>query len=333
LSGPTIGAAFAGALFQLAVERGASRLALAERTGLDPLDLADPDARLSFDDYVRLMRVAKELTGDPALALHFGETVDPANLSIVASLGGNGGSSQEALDELNRFSPLAIDVDIAGGKRMEAVRQGGKLWLVDRRSNPNAFPELTESSFARMVCGARRLGLDFIRAVHFTHRAPPYRDEYERIFDIPIAFEREWNALQVDESAMSIRLGSQPTYVHSVLVEKADRLLAQLKATATLRGRVESLLLPRLSRGGRRAADIAADLGMSRQTLHRRLRIEGVTFERVLDDLRHRLAVRYLEEESATIDRIAERLGFADRVSFSKAFKRWTGHSPRARVR
>jgi AraC-like DNA-binding protein len=296
------------------------------------MDLTDPDARLAFDDYVRLMRVAKELTGDPALALHFGETVDPTNLSIVASLGQNSSTSEEAIDELNRFSPLAIEVDIAGSKRMEVVRRGGKLWFVDRRSNPNAFPELTESTFARMVCGARRLGFDVIKAVHFTHRAPPYRDEYERIFDVPIAFEREWNALQADEAAMSIRLGSQPRYVHAVLVEKANKLLAELNETTTFRGRVESLLLPRLSKGGGRATDVAADLSMSRQTLHRRLRNEGVTFEQVLDDLRHRLAVRFLEEDVATINQIAEMLGFADRVSFSKAFKRWTGHSPRARV-
>lgn len=35
-------------------------------------------------------------------------------------------------------------------------------------------------------------------------------------------------------------------------------------------------------------------MGVSRQTLYRDLKAEGVTFEQVLDDLRHRLELHYL---------------------------------------
>jgi AraC-like DNA-binding protein len=71
-------------------------------------------------------------------------------------------------------------------------------------------------------------------------------------------------------------------------------------------------------------------LGLSRQTLYRRLREEGVTFEELLDKLRHRLALRYLREERMSVKAASYRLGFSDPAAFSRAFKRWTGNSPRA---
>ena len=74
---------------------------------------------------------------------------------------------------------------------------------------------------------------------------------------------------------------------------------------------------------------IARKLGLSRQTLFRRLKAEGVTFEKVLDELRHNMAVHYLSEKKASVNETAYLVGFSDPAAFSRAFKRWTGSSPR----
>ena len=68
---------------------------------------------------------------------------------------------------------------------------------------------------------------------------------------------------------------------------------------------------------------------MSRDTLYRRLKAEGVTFEQVLDGLRHRLALDYLSARKVSVNETAYLVGFADAAAFSRAFKRWTGISPR----
>jgi AraC-like DNA-binding protein len=73
---------------------------------------------------------------------------------------------------------------------------------------------------------------------------------------------------------------------------------------------------------------IASELGCSRQTLYRRLKEEGVTYEQLLDALRRRLALRYLERDGLGVKQVAYRLGFSDPAAFSRAFKRWTGSSP-----
>lgn len=73
---------------------------------------------------------------------------------------------------------------------------------------------------------------------------------------------------------------------------------------------------------------VARTLGMSRQTLYRRLKAEGVTFEAILEAKRRQLAIRYLGLERSTVKAAAYKLGFSDPAAFSRAFKRWTGISP-----
>jgi AraC-like DNA-binding protein len=94
-------------------------------------------------------------------------------------------------------------------------------------------------------------------------------------------------------------------------------------------GRVESLLMPILHTGEASVDVIASKLGLSRQTLFRKLKAEGVTFEKVLDELRHKLALHYLSGKKVSANETAYLVGFSDPAAFSRAFKRWTGACPR----
>lgn len=178
----TIAASGVRALLDVAVSRGANRRALAERSQIEPAELEDPDNRVPFSKYVALMRAGQELCKDPALALHFGETVDPTEISFTHQIGAR--SLSEAFAIGNRYARLSVEVDDENTDHFVLTRSGGQLWMIDTRKNANAFPELTESGFARMVCRIRPLlgQKQLLKAVHFTHRAPAYRAEYERIF-------------------------------------------------------------------------------------------------------------------------------------------------------
>ena len=326
---PNVAAGFVVGLLDFAAARGANRSALLERSGIDESELADRNSRVSLASYLALIRAAKELTRDPALALHFGESVDIRDLSIVGLLGEAGATAKEAYEEVNRFAPLAIDS--GPGQRFELVRRDGALWMVDRRPDPNESPEITESAMARMVASGRRLGVSSpLLEIHLTHEEPLYRSEYDRIFGVPITFGAAWNAVRIDETMMSVPVGIQPPYVFQILRDHAESLLAELESKRTIAGKVEALLAPKLAGGEAGIGAVAAAMGISRQTLYRRLKAEGTTFEAVLDGLRHKLALRYLGSGKVSVDQAAWMLGFSDRAGFSRAFKRWTGKSPGA---
>lgn len=104
--------------------------------------------------------------------------------------------------------------------------------------------------------------------------------------------------------------------------------LAPAPAQRCFRKEVEQAIEPMLDSGEVSIDRVARQLGMSRQTLYRRLKAEGVTFEEILDAKRRQLAIRYLGVEQVQVKAAAYRLGFSDPAAFSRAFKRWTGISP-----
>ena len=326
----TVAAGLTNALLDFAASKGARRAELLARAGIAPGILEDGDNRVPLANYIVLMRAAKALTGDPALALHFGEADDMAQFSIVGLLGNASETMLEAMMQLNRYGRLVIEFD-GGPDRFRLAREQGGLWFVDDRRNPNDFHELTESTFGRMLAGGHRGGHSkLVKQVHVTHAAPAYRSEYERIFKVPVTFDAPWNAIQIDEVWLTTPVRLQPRYVFGILAQRADTLLRELENSKSMRGRVESLLMPILHKGDAGMDAVAAKLAVSRQTLFRKLKAEGTTFEKVLDELRHRLAVDYLAAKKVSVNETAFLVGFSDPAAFSRAFKRWTGTSPRA---
>ena len=327
---PSVAASFAGGLIKLAVTKGASRSELVRRAGLSETTLSDPDARVPFAKYIDLMRAAKELSGDPSLALHYGE-VSIHEVSIVGLIGQASESGPETFAQLNRYVPLVVDVDMpAGALRFQIRRERGGLWFVDTRTTLLDFPELTESWAAQFACGPRHLNMpQWVKEVHVSHAAPGHAAEYERVLRAPVVFNAGWNALRIDESLPQRTASILPRYVFGVLTDHADNLLRELENTKSTRGRVENLLLPILHKGDVGMDIIADKMALSRQTLFRKLKAEGTTFEKVLDELRYRLAVDYLRARKVSVHETAYLVGFSDPAAFSRAFKRWTGTSPR----
>lgn len=120
----------------------------------------------------------------------------------------------------------------------------------------------------------------------------------------------------------------QPNPLLDFLGNIAKAIEANVKPRETpFTHEVERRVEPLLASGPVRIEQVASAIGLSRQTLYRRLKAEGVTFEALLDRLRRRLALK-LVREGLAVKEIAYRLGFSDPAAFSRAFKRWTGSSP-----
>jgi AraC-like DNA-binding protein len=320
------------ALVDFAVARGASEAALLKASGIDAEALRDQDNRVPVAAYRALFRAAASATGDPAIALAFGAETDFRQVSIVGLIAYAARDMAEALAQMNRYSRLVTEVEVAGdGLRFENVMRADGRWLVDHRLNPNDFPELTESSWSRFIVGSRLSFPDHVFAyeAHVTHAAPAHRDAYERIWRVPVTFGAKQNAIRMNPDWPKVQIASENRYAFGVFSERADALLKSLQGADSMRGRVEQRLMPILHTGDISADRLACALGMSRPTLYRRLKEEGTTFEIVLDDLRRRLALHYLSGRKVSVNETAYLVGFSDPAAFSRAFKRWTGATPR----
>lgn len=330
-AGPTVSGGYARALVDLAEAQGADRRLLLRRADVPAEALDDPDARVAFGRFKALMLEAKALCAEPAFGLHFGERTRFVDMSIVGLICHAANTMGEAFEEMNRFARLAVEVDgHESAPRFALARDEAGLWLEERRRNPNDFPELTESTFARFVCDTRRHFPDepFAYELHFTHARPEHAAEYDRIFQAPSIFGSNRNAIRIAESWPHIRLGPPNRYVFGVFSEKAQALMRDLESARSVRGRVEAALTPILHTGDLGMEATARRMGLSRAGLYRRLKAEDVSYEAVLDDLRRRMALHYLDGRKVSVNEAGYLVGFSDPSAFSRAFKRWTGERP-----
>jgi AraC-like DNA-binding protein len=325
---PTIAAGFGAALVDFARGKGASAPVLLARAGVTPEDIAHPDARLPIVHYAALLTTAAELCNEPAFGLKFGEAVRLEEVSIVGLIGSASATMGEGREQLNRFARLIVDAEGAPPEMMELTRDAEGIWLELPSPIFAAHPMLIEAGFARFVCGVTRSGRKFPHALHFKHAPPNYRDEYDRIFKVPITFSSRRNALLIDEDFLAIKLPPPNRYVFGVLCERAEKLLAELKSSQTMRARIEATVIPILHTGDVDMATLAEMLGMSSSTLYRQLRDEGTSYEIVIDELRHTMALHFLDAKKTSVNETAYLVGFSDASAFSRAFKRWTGKPP-----
>jgi len=310
---------------------GADRAALITAAGLDGLDLTDQDARVPLDRFQSLTLHAKAATGDPAFVLHHEMDTQIAAISVVGLIVHSCRTLGEALSQLNRYGKLTVEVDGMDGQERfgtELTRDG--VWIIDNRPDPNGFPELTEGGFGRFIGEFAREfpGRPFALAVEVTHAAPDYAAEYGALWRCPVTFGAPRNAMLIAADWLEQAFDNHIAYVFGVFTDKADTLLAELDRQDGLRARIEAHLLPVLHKGEISVEAVAAEMGMSRQTLYRRLKEEGVTFAALLDDLRCRMASDYLTARKVSVNETAYLVGFSEASSFVRAFRRWTGQTP-----
>jgi AraC-like DNA-binding protein len=106
-----------------------------------------------------------------------------------------------------------------------------------------------------------------------------------------------------------------------------DRLLEELQLNLGVAGRVREIVLADLTQPTGFGL-IAKRLHMSERSLRRKLQEEGVSFRKLIDELRVQVAIKYVRDTDLTIEDVASALGFSDASAFRHAFRRWTGAAP-----
>jgi len=324
----TVSVGLVRGLLEFAVRNGAPSTELLAAAGLEPGLPTDDDVRIPFAHYAALYRAAEVLCDDPAISIHFGEWVEGMDL-LVCHVGSATETIGDALVMINRYNHLAVDLPTEGeGEPFLLERTAEGLWLVDASVYPDGEWQLADTSFVRLIVGSRLISKrQFVRRVHLMRAKPAHHREYERVFAAPVRFGQDRNAMLLDPRWLALELPTTSPYADAVLEAHAERLTDRLGKRVHGRA-VEEMVAERLDGGTASMPSVARALGMSRPALYRALRAEGRTFEDIAVRCRKERAHKLLAE-GRTIAEVAAQLGFSDRSAFSRAFKRWTGVSPR----
>lgn len=331
--GPTAAAGIVKGFLDFAVTEGSDRAALLAASGLAGTDLSDQDARVPLASYKALIEAACAASGDGALPIRYSLGTKLEEVSIVGLIVHSSASMADSMIQLNRYARLMVELDIMNGaERYSISPENGQIWIVDNRPDPNSFPALTETAFARFIGEFRRSFPEatFALEMEVTHSAPPHAADYEALYRVPVRFGAARNAIRIDPAWLQVEWDGTSRYVFGIFAGRADQLLEDLQRDASVIARVEARLMAILHEGDISMERMARDLGMSRQTLYRRLKEEGTTFAGLHDTLRQRMACDYLSARKVSVNQTAYLVGFSEPSSFVRAFRRWTGQTPSA---
>ncbi|MEM6962458.1 MAG: AraC family transcriptional regulator ligand-binding domain-containing protein [Myxococcota bacterium] len=209
----------------------------------------------------------------------------------------------------------------------------GVLYSLDKEGDGRAGMTLSnEASLAAVAAISQEVSTQKFTplAVHFKH--PPRGDQtvFNVHFGCPCYFDSGRDALLVSDASLDApnRLGD------ATIAEFFDRHLEQELASQPLDDgldkKVKRVLAHMLSEGVPSVSSVAAEFGMSARTLQRRLANQGHSFQNVVDAARQDLARRLLRETNYSLAEVAFLTGFAEQSSFTRAFKRWAGQTPRS---
>lgn len=295
--------------------------------GFDIGDLSDPECRLSFRQASAMIRRAIELAPDRGIGLELAknETIGSIGLVGYAMLTSPTLGDAAALGvSMQNYAGALIKLDYAKSPATMSITATSHF------HQPDIEMFLVEEAFGTLLKLARTLvGDEFqLSSVDLSYARPSYANQYERTFGCPIRFGQKDNVLSCNASWSTKRIATYDPLSHRQAVRLLELAKAHGDDDTDLIESVERIVLRDLHKASTLSA-IATQLCMSERTLRRKLAGCGVSYQALLDGVRQRRATALLQNSRFSIEEIAYEVGFSDRHNFRRAFKRWTGHSPR----
>jgi AraC-like DNA-binding protein len=327
LAKPAIPVAYGQLMLEVAAERGVAREAMLAGLRLPAGLLETPDARLTLLQGGQMLMRTLKLTGDTAIGYEIG---------LRSSLTTHGFIGYGVMS-----SPTLRQAAELGGKFLQLRLPNLSLRVLIQ--DTQGVLDVAETT---PLGDVRRCMFDLF-LVGLWRMAPALtgggRPEVELWFDYPEPdyyaryrerLPRMRFAMGANQVRFPVALFDRPLLAANavtaqLVTQTLERELSLMGYSADLLDRVRAALVAG-RRGYPSLTGVASRLHVSPRTLKRKLQLHGASFQRLLDDARRRDCIRLMGDPTLSLADIAQRVGYSDPASFTRAFRKWTRQTPSA---
>lgn len=331
---PTIAACFVKEALAGSVARGFDAQWLLQQAGIPAEVLTDPRARVSAQQYGALWHLTADLLDDEFFGLGR-RPMKRGSFALLCHAIISSTNLEQALRRALRFLRLVVD-DVEGCLRLDGDH--AEIVLLDHPSSSVGPPGPPHgvylySAFLVIVHGVacwligKRIPL---LQVWFRSTEPGFRTELMKLFADDIRFSCDHSGIRFDAAFLRMRNSRSLTDMKRFLRNAPANFLVKYKDLNSLSSQVRRHLRTMEPAVWPSFPMLAQQMGLSPATLRRRLTSEGNSYRLMIDELRQEQASALLADPSLSISQVAEKLGFTEYSSFYRAFRQWTGSSPRA---
>lgn len=302
-----------------------------QKAALTRAQIENPREPIKVRDQIKFLNLVASAVDDDFLGFHLAQQCDLREIGLLYYVLASSETLIDALQRAVRYSTIVNE-----GVSQTCI-DGKNIGLSFHYVGVSRHPDRHQIEFwitalvrtCRQLAGFRVVP-ERVRLVH--HRTTGI--ELTEIFGDNIEFGAPVDDVIFPASIRNSRIVSADPYLNNLLVSYCEEALGHRKRRpGSFQSAVENTIAPLLPHGKATAADVARQLGLSQRTFARRLSMEGITFSALLENLRSDLASRYLVEGDMGVSEVAWLLGYREVGSFSHAFRRWTGKTPRQVLR
>lgn len=294
--------------------------------GVAPETLRDVRARLPSRLADLAFERAAARIADPAFALRTARCWHPSNLGTMGYAWLSSRTLHTGLKRMERFARILGNrftyrcVDEPGGLRFvfDHGRADAPIGHPIADFSLSVILDMCRTNFGSKLNAA---------SVRLRRPAPADARPWRDFFGCEIEFGAADDSFVLDRATADAPLPS----ANIPLANTFDAILTEQMANFfddDIVSRCKAHVLQQLTSGLPSASELASALGLSQRSLQRKLHELGLSYQQLLDETRHELARRYLDDPGKSVTEITFLLGFSEQSAFTRAFRRWSGMAP-----
>lgn len=296
-------------------------------TGLSVDDLRRPGAEVSDEQELAVVGNLVGACDDADLALEAGTRYHLTTYGIWGFALASSPTVRSALEVGLRFADLSFTFCA-----VSVEQDPDEVCL---HLDPGALPgPVRDFVLTRDLAGLRTIvrevtgGAFALRRVAVAVAAPVDPSRWADVLGVAPQFRAPRTLAALDPAVLDLPLPQADELTAASTEAQCRALVSERRSREGVAGRVRDALAGN-PRSMPSVGEVAAALTLSERTLRRRLVEEGTTFRALADEVREALAEELLATGGLSVEQVARRLGYAETASFTHAFTRWKGVSPR----
>lgn len=325
---------FINPLFKIVEREGGCLDEIIQQAGLGDVVLDKNRDEIPLLHLCQLWRTAIDYFSTPLLPFAAGQLVHPSDYNLIGNLAMHSPTLGEALSAIGRYRYLFNGgfhsrLHFAGadaiyefvGPRELPADLARPIVELDFAANIQMIRFLIDHNEADKPLTPKCVGFQFEPLADVKH--------YEALFGCPVFFNQETNTIITSQQLLQEEIHEPNPELKKLIIEQLERTKSELSRRESFASRVESFLHARLP-ALPDMLETAQEFYISERTLKRRLQDEDRNFKDICDQLRKEYALDILQRGYTPISEVAFDLGFSSVSTFHRAFKRWTGQTPKS---
>ncbi|MAS26103.1 MAG: hypothetical protein CMI03_17780 [Oceanospirillaceae bacterium] len=309
----------------LVSECGGDARQLLAKQGIPAQALEEDALPLALDALAALYEDAAIALGLADFGLRLAQKQDLSLYGPLALVIQHARTVADALDKLQRYFSFHTS-----GAQIHITTLNDRLQVEYRLLLGEGVPsrQITEQSFA-MACTLWSVLAPAAagrQIVLLRHQAQMPLAVYQNVLGCEVRFNQSTDAILLPSDALALPVDQADPGLALATEACVARVLRRFPLNV---GRqTEDLIRQQLALGGAGIDQIAAQLGLQRRTLQRRLAQQGLEFGGLVDDVRRELATALLAQSEMTLAQVSSCLGYNEQSSFHRACRRWFAMTP-----